>query len=470
MRATAFPVFEIESRWLSTDEFRLNASSFSPEAADSLALIDELKRRGAKVDIIGNVVDRIFYPGRFKRDYAKTGTAFLSSKDIFDLVPTGKRIRNPTDLLFVKPGWVLVTRSGSVGRVCIATKMVSQAAISEHVIRVVPDGRLPASYLYIFLISRFGQPLIIKNIFGGVVDEIEPHHIGSICIPRIPRLENMIDEKVKKAVKVRQEAQEMLAKAEEEMHAKLRLPHIVEDDITYIGDRLGRIARCFETSLSDLELRMDAPYHSPLAQVVIRNLAKSRTGKMKRLRDVATSFVPPRFKRAYVSPPDGIPLLQGTHVPQAKPQDVKVLWKDMKKLKKYLVKEGWILVTCSGTIGEVSMIAGQQDGWAATNHLLRIVPDRARMHPGYLALFLRSVYGWAQFQRLIYGGVVDEIAEAGDLADNVTILKPSNEEVEKEIGDMVVRAYQKRDEANSLEDDALSMLETAFEKLRSSPG
>jgi len=184
------------------------------------------------------------------------------------------------------------------------------------------------------------------------------------------------------------------------------------------------------------------------------------------LTNVADSFVPPRFKRAYVKDAsDGLPLLQGTHIPQIKPQDIKYIWKGMKNLESYIIRKNWICVTCSGTIGRLSLIRDGWDGWAATNHLLRVVPKESEIHPGYLGVFLLSIYGQAQFQRLTYGGVVDEIGEAGELFDDILVLKPENKTLEDRIGNLVYDAYDKRDKANQLEDEAINLLENKLREL-----
>jgi len=193
---------------------------------------------------------------------------------------------------------------------------------------------------------------------------------------------------------------------------------------------------------------------------------EAKSGIVKRLEDVADSFVPPRFKRAYVrEPSDGIPLLQGTHIPQIKPRDIKYIWKKMKNLESYIVKKNWILVTCSGTIGRLSLVRDDWNAWTATNHLLRIIPEENEIHPGYLTAFLLSIYGEVQFQRLTYGGVVDEIGEAGELFNNILVLKPKNKEVEDKIGNLTFEAYDKRDKACQIEDEAIKLLEKRLREI-----
>jgi len=78
---------------------------------------------------------------------------------------------------------------------------------------------------------------------------------------------------------------------------------------------------------------------------------------------------------------------------------------------------------------------------------------------------LLSIYGQVQFQRLIYGGVVDEIGEAGELFNDILILKPKNKDIENKIGNFTFEAYDKRDKANQVEDEAIKSLERRLKEI-----
>ena len=128
-------------------------------------MIDRLGSNGVEIRKLGDFTAKVFYPSRFKRIYSKSGTSFLSSKDIFDIVPVGKKIKNAKDEYIVDPEWIFVTRSGSVGRILISTKFMKNVAVSEHVIRVIPSKKTLLGYLYAYLSSKIGQSLLLKNIF-----------------------------------------------------------------------------------------------------------------------------------------------------------------------------------------------------------------------------------------------------------------------------------------------------------------
>jgi type I restriction enzyme S subunit len=390
----------------------------------------------------------------------------MPSEAVMFLPRSKKFITNYPEDVEIERDWLLITRSGSVGRILISNDILKKFVLSDDLIRITPNDKAKFGYLYAYLNTWMGQAFLVKDQYGATVKHIEPHHVAGIPIPWIPRLMERVEEKILNAHKLREDAQSLLIKAEEMLYSKLALPKIDEGEAKYFGNELGRVIKSFEISSSDLDLRLDASYHAPVAQISISNLNKVATGKIIRLGDTAETFVPPRFKRAYVkNPSDGVPLLQGSHVTQIKPQDLKFLWRNMKQLDKYVVKKNWIIVTCSGTIGRLSLVMDFWDGWTATNHLLRIIPDENKIHPGYLTAYLLTSYGQILFQKLIYGGVVDEIGEAGELFNEIPVLKPKDEKIEKHIGNLVFEAYSKRDEANKIEDECTKIIEQEIEKL-----
>jgi len=456
-----------KSNWINTTEFRLNASSYSVDAISVLRNIEELKKK-CSVSLLGDFSDKIFYPPRFKRPYCKSGEGilFLSSREIFYLIFEGKYVKTLEDEYIVKPDWILITRSGTVGRVLLTNKLFDGIGVSEHVIRIIPDTNAPIGYLYAFLTSYFGQTLIKKHIFGGVVDEVEPNHIANIPVPLLPESDiKEINKKILKAHKLREEAQKLLLKAEQMIYTELGLPEIDEDDVKYFGGDLGRIVKSFIIKASELNLRLDTSYHLPILKEIDKYLLSS-SHDVTDLGDVVQDvFIPTRFKRPYVNDPNiGIPFLQGSHIPLIKPFDIKYLWNKMKNLKKVIIKKNWILITRSGTVGRVAIVRDFWNGGGASEHVLRLIPNE-NINAGYLVAFLSSMYGELQMKGKVYGGVVDEIAEQDtSLIREIKILIPPDRLQEK-IGNLVLEAYDKRDEANIIENDAVKLFEDRLRKM-----
>jgi type I restriction enzyme S subunit len=161
------------------------------------------------------------------------------------------------------------------------------------------------------------------------------------------------------------------------------------------------------------DLRLDASFYNPAVAAAITALERSGM-EIRPLGDIVNQvYIPPRFKRVYVDAEHGIPFIQGSHILQFQLTDLRHLSRTAHaRLDRWIIKAGWILVTCSGTIGRVAIAPPQWDGWAASQHILRIVPnDDSDCPAGYLAMFLGSPLGQAQLTAQIYGAVVDELTE-----------------------------------------------------------
>lgn len=140
------------------------------------------------------LVNNIFYPGRFKRnyiDYSPSAVPFLGGADINEFViHTDKWLSHEDsklEELKVHEGWILITRSGTTGIISSVPAAWEGYAVSEHVIRIVPNpDKIETEYLLAVLQSEYVQKLIAKGIYGSVIDEINPAHLGEIDIP-IPK-------------------------------------------------------------------------------------------------------------------------------------------------------------------------------------------------------------------------------------------------------------------------------------------
>jgi restriction endonuclease S subunit len=92
---------------------------------------------------------------------------------------------------------------------------------------------------------------------------------------------------------------------------------------------------------------------------------------------------------------------------------------------------------------------------------LRVVPNESLIDAGYLNCFLASDYGFHQLLKYKYGSVIDEIDDKNIATVQVPI--PSDKQ-QKEIGDLVRKAYDYRADAIRLEDEAQEILTQALTK------
>lgn len=157
------------------------------------AIVAHMKQYAAEVTTVGDsrISEEVILPPRFARVYVEEGygKVLIGGKQIYELDPSGKKYLSKTkhkdlmDKLEVKQDTILITRSGTIGKVVLVPKHWEHWVPSDHIIRVVPANKDIAGYLSIFLASEYGYPLITRYTYGSVVDEIDDTHVASIPIP-----------------------------------------------------------------------------------------------------------------------------------------------------------------------------------------------------------------------------------------------------------------------------------------------
>ena len=157
------------------------------------AIVKHMKRFAAEVTTVGDsrISKTVFLPPRFARIYVEEGygSVLLGGKQIYELAPSSKKYisnakhKKLLNQLQVHQNTILITRSGTIGKVVIVPKHWENWIPSDHIIRVVPASNDIAGYLSIFLASDYGYSLITRYTYGSVVDEIDDTHVSNIPFP-----------------------------------------------------------------------------------------------------------------------------------------------------------------------------------------------------------------------------------------------------------------------------------------------
>lgn len=183
-----------------TENLNLNPVRYLPRYAESRRRVLELgEKTGWSVEHLGEIA-AVFNGPRFKRPYAAkgvtegdgvvryfTGNAVTQTRgenvkylDLGRAKPAQKRM---IDKLYLDRGMLLITDSGTVGRVIYATEYHQGAVGTNNLIRVVIENDALRGYVYQFLSSRLGQDQLKANIYGAIVDHIEPDDVRRVLIP-----------------------------------------------------------------------------------------------------------------------------------------------------------------------------------------------------------------------------------------------------------------------------------------------
>ncbi|MBO6250356.1 MAG: restriction endonuclease subunit S, partial [Muribaculaceae bacterium] len=117
------------------------------------------------------------------------------------------------------------------------------------------------------------------------------------------------------------------------------------------------------------------------------------------------------FSRIFVQDPEhGMPYLAASDTVLANLDTGRFLSKKQSAQLNYLIlKKDWILVTCSGTLGNVTYTNKTFENHIATHDLIRIIPNSNKVNKGTLYAFLASKFGYYQITQSQFGGVVKHI-------------------------------------------------------------
>ena len=445
---------------LAGENLRLEANIFNDEARTAARDIEGGKYPAVK---FGELVS-VYLCGREGRViHMKTQHPFYSSSEMLDIKPNTdsylySRKASDVEEFIVHEGQILISRSGTIGRVAYVSKTLDGRCINSHALRISCHNPKVAGYIYVYLKTRPCQKLLQSLAFGAVIQHITPEHLSDIPVPDAPaEIRRRIHDLIAQSYALRDESNTMLDDAESLMVNALNLPPV--DDMRPGGEVLA-----FEASSADFisSGRFEASYHSPLFGEIVRHLQDNAgevlsVGNERVSRDI---ILPGRFKRVYVSEGYGAVFIGGKQLGELDPADKKYLSFSQHEDRirdELTIHTNMILITCSGTIGNVALVPEHWDGWTASQHIIRVVPASENI-AGYAYVFLASEWGRELLRRYKYGAVIDEInaEHVGDVP--FPILRDKG--IQERVNSLALEANSRRYEAWRLEREAMRIMES----------
>ncbi len=208
-------------------------------------------------------------------------------------------------------------------------------------------------------------------------------------------------------------------------------------------------------------LRFDPSFHLSEGVKVRSQLHKSPYG-LSIVGDSASDvFYGNIFSRVFVKKPDhGVPYLAASETVLSDINTGRYLSKKQANQLSYLMlKKDWILVTCSGTLGNVTYTNKIFENHIATHDLIRIIPNDRKVNKGTLYAFLSGKYGYYQITQSQFGGVVKHINES----HMRSIIVPNFPTTfQKEVDDLIQQAAKHREQAAKALDEAHAIIDNEF--------
>lgn len=461
MNVTSTPI-----EWVKKEGSRLDVGPYISRVVEAKFILEDLP---TKKEELKDVTKNIINPGRFSRTWVtsrKYGTPFLSGRNVVEpdlshcRLISDKIIQDNPELL-IENDWTLITRSGTIGRMAYVRSDMDNIGCTEHAMRVIPDEqKILPGYVYAFLSSRFGVPLVLSGTYGSVIQSIEPEHIESLPVPRLDKsVEEEIHTLIQNSADLLTNYQSSLESATNKFFESLGLRdtsvskwHRAGPDTAFSVDNLD------STSFRPLN-------YNPRSEEIKERI---KSVDFKYLGECTVSEIDTgdRFTRVDASPEFGYKLIGQRDLFRLDPEGRWVAkWSVPDDV---IVDPGTILVPARGTLGESELycrcqfIWGEWSSYAYSENMLRIYPDNEVMPSGCLYAFLRSESGFRMLRSVSIGSKLQH--HNPDLLNKIPVPKPPADK-QKNIHKQVIEAYHKRHKAVQLEKRAIKKVESNIQEM-----
>jgi hypothetical protein len=455
----------VRFNWLEDQGFRLDSNPYLSGAYEARKLLERIPGTMPLRDVV-RMPTGIFHAGRSVRRWvtdSEHGIPFFSSTDILEadlssLPLIAKSAVDANPRLSIKRDWTLITRSGTVGRMAYARSNMDGLACSEDVLRVVPDpAAIPPGYLYAFLSSKLGIPLIVNSTYGAIIQHIEPDHIAELPVPRLgAAVEEEIHRYVQAGADLRTRFQAGVTSATRDLFESAGLPELL--DLRW--HKQPRDTGFAVAELSPTTLR--AANLAPRMREIIEKLTSVPHRPLGEICQDGYLGSGVRFARVDSDPEYGAKLIgqrQGFWIrpegrwisPSMAPSDI-------------FATDETVMIASQGTLGENEVfcraifVTGSWLKNVYTQHFLRVVSGLDSFPGSYLFAFMRSEAVFRVLRSMSVGSKQQDIHEELRAQIPVPECTPADRD---RIAETVRQAYRWRDEADELEDQAQELLEAA---------
>lgn len=241
---------------------RLEASVFDVEAKQARQIIQSGKY---PLTTIGgqNGLATSYTCARFKRIWVeRSDLPIYQPSTIVDLKPSpdgyiSKLTQTNIEALKVHRGQVLMTCSGTIGKVSYVSKTLDDRIFSHDLLRIDCKENIDQGYIYVYLKSNLGNKILLTNSYGAVITHIEPEHLAAVPIPDAPKeIKERIHNLIVRSYELRDESNELIDQATQLLIEELHLPDI--HDFNVKDYKKNAPVETYSVKLSDINGRADA--------------------------------------------------------------------------------------------------------------------------------------------------------------------------------------------------------------------
>ncbi len=458
-----FQVKAIPSAWLEENGRRLDCGPYMSGAIEARQLLKKHNTESL-VSLTSGHNGGIYNGPQFVRNYVDDpahGVPFLTTStmlqaDMTNLPMISSKDAHSTKLSYleVEEGMTLITCSGSIGRMAYARKDMAGCWSNQDIMKVVADSnKIKPGYLYAYLSSRFGVPIVISGTYGAIIQHIEPHHIAELPVPRLGDIEDKAHELNQRAADLRADANQMLLDAKNDLENE-----IAGGPVKWDCNRPQSTSIETKTISSGFG-RLDAFHHIGYVGEAI----KKAKVKLVEFQSIGKAHLPPFLKRIWVTD-GGYEFLGGGDLMTLELRSGRYISPKIRTIDRFIVKEGQVLFPCVGQrygiYGRPVLANRHLIGKAVSQAVMRLAPEEVD-DAGYVSIYLSTGFGHRLSMRFSAGTSIPALSEEG--AAKTLIYWPEKKR-RRELSRIAEQAWENRAQATELEDEARTLVERTIEE------
>lgn len=441
---------KVKSKLIFTEK-RFNAGYFLNEDALNSFKLEINPQNCIALSELANV----FNPPIFKRQFCQPSerainycqssdvTNALEGSDVYINKKQAEKVGS-----VVKKNQILVTGFGTIGNTRLVNELSEGISYANNVCRIESNGKFPYGYLYAFMTSKFGRSQLNKNASGSVVRYIEAPGIKRTLVPILPEeKQQQIHQLIVDSANLRVEANKLLKEA---------VGFFKFLDTTYKAGTYN-VKNISSNTINNFKKRFDANYN--IINNYVDNIKSNQKIEFIKINELTENiFIGPRSKRNYIS--NGIPFLSTSEMQKANPTKTEK-FVNQNVGKDFQVKEGWLLTTRSGTLGDTIYTLPCINNFAVSEDAIRIqFKQYSILSNKYVYAFLKSNLGRNSLLAGSYGSVILHLNE--DYVGNVEVPILEKNTI-KEIEEKIDLHLFNLNEAILKENQAINLIENEID-------
>jgi len=357
----------------------------------------------------------------------------------------------------VKPETVLLSMSGTIGDVAMASKKWSYPINSnQDIAKIDTRGNLNSYYLFAFLLGKFGQNYLQREARGSVQQHVFLSQLELFDIPLFSKnFDSAIQAVIEKSNFRLENSEENYNQAENILLLNLGLKD-------FQPSREPVNVKSFSESLGSSG-RLDAEYYQIKYEQVVERIKSTNYDRLKDIVKIKKSIEP---GSAHYSE-EGLPFVRvsdydkfGLSTPNKYLTD-EFCKENAELIEKIKPKKETILFSKDGSVGTAYMLRKDADFITSGAILHLNVKDKTKIIPEYLTLALNSKLVQMQAERDAGGSIILHwrVSEI----ENV-VVPVIDFDKQREIADLVEESFKLKKQSEHLLEVAKTAVEIAIEQ------